>query len=240
VYFFWAFSRDIGFPPNKPLDTASSSFLVLATFFFILPQAGKLSLGHFLSFEAKVDKIKEDVKEFKAETRDMLTVYNGLISSIHNANSQTISVYYPDRQEKKKAKEQADESLGKEKEKDKIDAKQFLTEADSDRNYALAILRMQIEKELRRILDKQEKALDLSEEKSEFRSRFLSPQSLLSQLFGKYPEYLGMGGAFNYVLNVCNAAIHGRLVSEIDTQDALSIGIRMLDKLKTIHAQDHE
>ena len=47
-----------------------------------------------------------------------------------------------------------------------------------------------------------------------------------------------MYDSFDYVLKVCNAAIHGQNVSDGYAQKALQMGFRILDELKKIPSSE--
>ena len=65
----------------------------------------------------------------------------------------------------------------------------FLESEVNDLNYALAKLRMQLEKELRRILGKRMETIYPVEENI----KFLSIRSLFSQFTNKYSDYQAIG-----------------------------------------------
>jgi hypothetical protein len=46
-----------------------------------------------------------------------------------------------------------------------------------------------------------------------------------------------MGSSFDYVLKVCNAAVHGQRISEGHAHEALYMGLRMLDELRKVVAE---
>jgi hypothetical protein len=234
AYFFYAFCNVIGVPPNKPLDSSSGSYLALALFLFMLPEAKKLKFGQLFEYEARVKEIKEDVKQFKEETRSALTAYTNLVSAISNTVSQTINVNLPSRSETTQAKEDLDTTLKTNTKKPELEdqIEEFLASEGNDLNYALAKLRMQLEKELRRILDKESSSL-LSPDRN---IKFLSTRSLFLQFVKQHPDYQGIEGSFDYVLKICNAAIHGQFIPENYAHEALSMGFRMLTELKSINA----
>lgn len=236
AYFLYAFSLVVGMPPSKPLDATSGSYLALALFMFMLPEAKKLKLGQLFEYEAQVKEIKEDVKQFKEETRSTLAAYTTLVSTISNAVSQTVNVNLPGLAEANEAKQELEATLRTKPERSEIEEKieLFLKAEDSDLNYALAGLRMQLEKELRRILGKRTETTFPAEENL----KFLSARSLFSQFVTRYPAYRGMGSSFDYVLKICNAAIHGQFIPEGYAHEALSMGFKMLTELKSINGQE--
>src|SRR5579871_474336 len=179
AYFLYAFCRVVGVPPDKPIDASSGSYLALALFLFMLPEAKKLKLGQLFEYEARVKEIKQDVRDFKEETRSTLSAYTSLVSAISNTVNQTINVHLPGQEVVNQAKDDLKHALttpieGKPVE-DEVDA--ILEAAGGDTHYALAKLRMQLERELRRTLKK--RATVRSPEGGEI--RYLSTRSLFNQ-----------------------------------------------------------
>lgn len=236
AYFLYAFCIVAGVPPSKPLDSTSGSYLALALFLFMLPEAKKLKFGQLFEYEARVKEIKEEVKQFKDETRTTLAAYTSLVSAISNTVSQTVNVNLPGRGEVTQAKEDLDTTLKTKTVKSEIEGEidQFLASEGNDLNYALAKLRMQLEKELRRILDKR----PVSSLTSDRNTQFLSARSLFLQFIRQFPNYEGIEGSFDYVLKICNAAIHGQYIPENYAHEALSMGFRMLAELKSINGTE--
>lgn len=232
AYFLYAFCSVIGVPPRKPLDSSSGSYLALALFLFMLPEAKKLKLGQLFEYEAKVQEIKQEVRAFKDETRNTLSAYTSLVSAISNTMNQTINVHLPGKAAVNEAKQELKEVLKTSAENSGIESKveAFIASAGDDINYSLAKLRMQLERELRRILGKHP-VLTNSDMGN---TRFLSARSLFNQFSNAYPEYERIQKSFDYVLKVCNAGIHGQTVSEGHAQEALYMGIQMLEELKSI------
>lgn len=236
IYFFFAFSALVGVPPSKPLDHGSATYLLLALFLFMLPEAKRIRLGKLFEFEARVNEIKDDVKQFKEETRNTLSAYTTLVSAISNTVSQTINVHLPGREEAAQAKAALKTTLRSEAESPNLEEQiqRFIEAEDNDLNYALAKLRMQLEKELRRILEKRTEITD----PIQANTRFLSTRSLFSEFIRTHPEYQGIGASFDYVLKVCNAAIHGQIVPTGYMHDALDMGFRMLAELKAVQPNE--
>jgi len=237
AYFFWAFLAAIGIPPTNSLDASSGSFLSLALFLFLLPEAKKIKFGQIFEYEAKVKEIKEDVKQFKEETRTTLLAYTTLVSAISNTVSQSINVNLPGSAEAIQAKEDLDTTLSTREDHGKIEDKveRFLAAEGNDVNYALAALRMRLEKELRRILDKSEDLLTGINQSP----KYLSARSLFLEFSRHYPTYEGIQSSFDFVLKVCNAAIHGQYVPDKYASEALAMGFRMLDELRSINVTQH-
>lgn len=231
-YFFWAFLKAVGVPPVNALNASSGSFLGLALFLFLIPEAKKLKFGQLFEYEAKVKEVKEEVKQFKEETRATLLTYTSLVSAISNSVHQNINVNLPGYAEASQAKEALDTTLRSDEDGREVErlVDSFLEAEGNDINYALAALRMGLEKELRRILGRNDDILAGVNPKQRFRSA----RSLFVEFTNLHPYYEGISSSFDFVLQVCNAAIHGQMVPDKYAHEALTLGVRMLKELRTI------
>ena len=99
-----------------------------------------------------------------------------------------------------------------------------------DINFALAKLRMEMERKLRQILRRRTE----TEDPLRMRGRFLSARSLFREFARKYPKYERLYKSFDFVLKICNAAIHGQEISPGLAHEALYMGLRILDELKGV------
>lgn len=207
--------------------------LILSVFFLLLPIANKISFGKILTFERKVEKIKGEVSEFKAETREFLNVYSNMITAISNTVRQTVNVNLPGQAEAQEAKEELDSTVSNDNEPASVadEVESYLNQSGSDINFALARLRMDIERNLRELLGKR----TITTDPTIMPGKFLSARQLFKEFTVQYPKYKGMRGSFDYILKVCNAAIHGQKVSDGHGQEALSMGIKMLKEFEIIN-----
>ena len=105
---------------------------------------------------------------------------------------------------------------------------EYMGAGDSDVHYALARLRMDLERELRRVLGKRLESND----PTRMRGRFLSARSLFRLLASANQRYGQMQGSFNYLLEVCNAAIHGQQLPQEVIYEAMDMGLRLLRELE--------
>ena len=231
-YFLYVFHSHVGFPPEKEITTTSTTYLILFIFFLLLPLAKKLKLGKLLEYEAKVEEIKNGVKEFKEETRQMLLMQNSLINAVSNTVNQSINITLPGPGEIKEARETLDETIEDSEASESIEdeIENFLASEGSDLNFALAKLRMQLERELRRILGKR----TTTEDPLNMKNQFLSARSLFKMFVNEYPKYSGMHSSFDFILKVCNAGIHGQNVPQKYAHEALYMGLKMLKELGRI------
>ena len=156
-----------------------------------------------------------------------------LINTVSNTISQSVNINLPSQNEIQEVKEELNSTIKSPTPEDQLEEEieEFLATEGSDLNFALAKLRMKIERELRRILQKR---LD-TKEPNRMKGKFLSARSLFREFISQYPEYKGMYGSFDYILKVCNAAIHGQNISPGHAQEALQMGLKMLDELKSIN-----
>jgi uncharacterized protein YoxC len=230
AYFFYVFHTIVNFPPRQELNSTSTTYLIVSIFFFLLPLAKKLKVGKLLEYEAKVNEIKNEVNEFKEETRQILSMQNTLINTVSNTISQSINITLPSHREIEEAKEELDSTIKNPTPLSQLEAEidEFIASAGSDVNIALAKLRIDIEKELRRILIKR---LD-TDDPTKMKGRYLSVRSLFREFMELFPQYSGMYGSFDYILKICNAAIHGQNISQGHAHEALQMGFKMLDELK--------
>ncbi len=231
IYFLWAFHIHVGFPPTGYLTYTAITYLALFVFFFALPLAKRLKLGKLVEFEAKVEQVRADIKEVRSETRELISTVSSVVNSISVSNTQSVVLAFPGIEAMKEAgkllsiavPESADLTR---KEKDSI--AEFLDEDSLDMNYALAHLRMDLERELRRITGNQADFHTILGQRGKFRST----PAMFHQLASSIPLYRDMKKSFEYVLQVCNAAIHGQQVPDNVAREAIDLGFRILRVLK--------
>lgn len=226
----------VGFPPIQEVSTTSLSLGVLGTFFLLLPVAKKISLGKLLTFEREVQKVREETRELRAETKEILGVYGSMVSAISNTVKQTVNVHFHrEREEAQKAKEALQEVASSVPENEKAiesEVFKFIASSGDDHNFALARIRMDIEKQLREVLGKRTTTSDPTQVKS----GFLSARQLFSEFIKRHPKYENMHFSLDYVLKVCNAAIHGQQVSEGHASEAIGMGLSIIEEIKGVGA----
>ncbi len=202
-------------------------------YFLLAPTYGKkISLGKLLTFEKEMSQVKAEVAEFKVEAREFLNVYSNMITAISNAVSQTVNVHLPGKEQVQEAKEELDSTLNDQESPDKMEdeLEAYLNQSGNDPNFALAKLRMELEKSMRDILGKRTQTADpLS-----MKSKYLSARQLFRELVNQKPNYKGLHSSFDYILKVCNAAIHGQKISEQHAHEAIYMGIKMLKEFESL------
>lgn len=230
VYFVWAFHLHVGFPPTAPLTSTGIIYLFLFVFFFVLPFAQRLRLGRFIEFEAKVEQVRADVKEVRTETRELVSTISTVANAISASMNQNVVVNVPSLDEALAARAEMSAVLpqSSEKPESEWDISELSGASDSDLHYVLARLRMDLERELRRILGKRTRF----DKPGAMQGKFLSARSLFRQLGKTIERYKHMQSSFDYILEVCNAAIHGQRVPERVAHEAIDMGMRILGELK--------
>ncbi len=220
------------FPLKNNIGSTSLSLFLFSVFFLLLPIAKKISLGKLFTFEREIDKVKNEVTDFKHETREFLNIYSSMITAISNTVNQTVNVNLPGQAETKEVKEELESTLSSKSEPATIEGEinNYINQSSNDLNYALARLRMDIERVLREILGKRIATPD----PNAMKGKFLSARQLFREFINQYPQYKGMGNSFDYILKVCNAAIHGQKIVDGHGHEALYMGIKMLKEFESI------
>lgn len=232
VYFFVAFHIAVGFPAGDIVTTSGAFYLILALLFFLAPFARKLKLGKLFEYEAKIEQLEQNVEAFKTEIKQSIALQSSLINTVSNTVSQNININVPWGDEAVKAKEDLNETIPEPDESSSLEdeIRRVLLQSEGDPNYALAKLRMELEAELRRILGYRLETHD----PTQMKGKFLSAGPLFRKFTAQHEKYRGMESSFNFILSVCNAAIHGQRVSEKYANEALYMGVRMLEELRKI------
>ena len=230
LYFLWVFHEHVGFPPSTDLTLTSALYLALFVMFLLAPFVQRLKLGQLVEFEAKVEKFQSDIKEVRSETRELISTVSAVATAISASVNQNVVVNFPSQEWAQAARAELSTAVGDggASEQEHEDIREYLDLSGSDPNYALARLRMDIERELRRILGKRRS----TDDPSRMRGKFLSARSLFRALVSAKPNYQHMRSSFDYVLEVCNAAIHGQRIAEGVAHEAVGMGLQILRELR--------
>lgn len=230
LYFLWVFHEHVGFPPTEPLTPTSSLYLGLFVLFLLAPFVQRFRLGRLIEFDSKVEEVRSDMKEVRTETRELISTVSAVATAISASVNQSVVLNFPSSEWAQAAREEMSTAFGDtpEPERQENDIREYLDLSASDLNVALARLRMDIEGELRRILGKRQS----TEDPSRMRGKFLSARSLFRTLVSREPKYQQMRSSFDYVLEVCNAAIHGQRIAEGVASEAIGMGLQILRELK--------
>ena len=96
-------------------------------------------------------------------------------------------------------------------------------------NFVLAWMRRDFEIELRRILYKRTCSNGVAARPK----GTVSARAMFRTLASRKPKYQKFRSSFDYVLEVCNAVVHGQKISTSQAQEAINIGFRVLQELKS-------
>ena len=230
LYFLWVFHKHVGFPPTEPLTPTSALYLGLFVLFLLAPFVQRFRLGQLIEFESKVEEVRSDIKEVRTETRELISTVSAVATAISASVNQSVVLNFPSSEWAQSAREEMTTAFGDaaEPERQEDSIREYLDLSASDLNFALARLRMDIEKDLRRILGKRQS----TEDPLRMRDKSLSARSLFRTLVSREQRYQQMRSSFDYVLEVCNAAIHGQRITEGVAEEAIGMGLRILHELK--------
>ena len=230
LYFLWVFHEHVGFPPSEPLTPTSTLYLALFVLFLLAPFVQRFRLGRLIEFEAKVEEVRSDIKEVRTETRELISTVSAVATAISASVNQSIVLNFPSSEWAQAAREEMSTAFGDAPEPERLEdeIRKYMDLSTFDPNYALARLRMDIERELSRILGKRL----YTEDPSRMRGKFLTARSLFRTLVSMKPKYQQMRSSFDYVLEVCNAAIHGQRTAEGIANEAVGMGLQMLRELR--------
>ncbi len=231
AYFFIIPHLLWGWPPEWAAPAAFP--IALSIFLFLLPFAKSISLGSWFSFEAKIDRIKDDVSAFKAETRNILAMQSSMITSVSQNVAQHTTFNLPSLSDAYTAERRIEESSPTVVPTKNADGNfsEYIAQSLLDPNLALAKLRMELEIEFRRILGKRTQLGAKTDVK------FMSLRSLWQEFFKCFEEKRYLLEALHYVNDICNAAIHGQRVPSEHAVEALSMGFRIVEELRDIDSQ---
>jgi hypothetical protein len=223
AYFLLSFLAAAGFPPKSSVLIQDFPVVFVSLFFTFLPFFKRIRIGKLLELERDVKRTQEDVREFKNEVRSSLSVLSTNVNTMGNVSNQ-ISVTLPNAQELKQETEAIKErSPGQ----NDLAAEASIEEqvfAMEDKSLALAWMRIEIERLLRKVLGKEGKPSNQSIEGI----RFAGATQLFRLFLRKNPGYEYLSNAFTYVIQICNAAIHAQPLSEGQKMEALELGSQVI------------
>jgi hypothetical protein len=230
-YFLVGFVANAGFPPSRTVLTGDALYLLLWLFFLFLPFFSKVKIGGFLELERQVEQAKQELREFKSEVRNSLSVLSTNVNTI-GGMSNSVTVNIPGLQELREAREAVAR-----KSPDSVDearqVEEKLLNQSEDTTLALARTRIEIERYLRKILGKR-----LDNTGTHDRVKLMSARQLFELFLREYPDLSYLKRSFHYVTQICNAAIHAQYVPDEQAQEALALGAQIIAALNDISGQD--
>jgi len=224
LYFGIGFIAKAGFPPKADLLLGDSLFVGLTLFFLFLPFFNKIKIGSWIELEREVKEAKkeaaaakDELREFKAEVRNTVSV----ISS--NNVSPQFNIHLADML--RQQGENVDQKLTKQG-REKAQEVTAELEADDDVNFALARVRIEIERQLRRILGRSFMVASAN------KPRFLSINNMFDQLLQHDQSLAFLREPMKNVLSICNAAVHAQIIAPEQAGEALKLGALIIATLK--------
>lgn len=228
-YFLAGFTANVGFPPDRSLLTGDALFVVFWLFFLFLPFFKKIKIGKLLELEREVSQAKQELQDFKTEMRNTVAVLSTNVNTIGGMTNQ-ITVNIPGLQEMQVAKEKVDAQASPEVKQEAEQVEQSMLLESEDTTMALARTRIEIERLLRTILGKRTSVNELRNQSI----RFHGIRQLFEMFIRENKDYSYLLEPFQYVTQVCNAAIHAQKVSDAQAREALALGAQVIAQLSTV------
>ena len=173
--------------------------------------------------------MKENISEFKTETRQSLSLISSTVNTFSNV--QEVKIYtLPGVEKIKEADEKVEDFLSSEISSKAQNMKRELIFGEEDNIMALARTRIILEQLLRKILGKKLRTRGSGEKEI----KFLSASQLFRQFLKEYPDYKPLEEAFVYVIKICNAAVHGQKIPEDEASAAFEMSSKIIAALKEL------
>ncbi|WP_066152278.1 hypothetical protein [Hydrogenophaga pseudoflava] len=225
-YFLFGFCANVGFPPARTLLLGDALYVALWLFFLFLPFFSKVKVGSFLELERQVQQAKDELREFKAEVRNSVSVLSTNVNTIGGMTNQ-VTVNLPGLAELREARQMVDDKAPPDTKQSAESVEARLVLQSEDPTLALAKTRIDIERLLRESLGKRIMVPTVDES-----MKFASINQLFQIFLARYEEFSYLRQPFKYVIQVCNAAIHAQRVPEAEAQEALALGAQIIAVLE--------
>lgn len=227
LYFGVGFIAKAGLPPKTDLLIGDALFVGLTLFFLFLPFFDKIKIGSWIELERKVAEAKkeaaaakDELREFKAEIRNTMNVVSTQRTNVYLNSAPDPSEI---REQQAKVQPKLDEGSNATVKKYEETVK---SQESDDYAYVLAKVRIDIERLLRLIVGKRIGPVTNTSIK------LASARQLFDSLVETDDTWAYLRQPFEYVNRVCNAAIHGQLVSSEQTNETLRLGAQIIAALK--------
>jgi hypothetical protein len=226
------FIEKAGFPPRADLLIGDAFFVGLTLFFLFLPFFNKIKVGSWIELERQVKEAKKNVSDAREELREFKTEVRNTMSVVSsNSIRQNINFQI----QPNAIREQGDEVEHNLSEEARKKASLFESElqAEPDVNVALAKVRIDIERLLRRIVGASLKTPNVNRS-----TKYLTIPRMLDQLIEDDQSYTYLAEPMKLVLTICNAAIHAQYVTKEQADEALQLGSKIIAALRQIPNAD--
>jgi hypothetical protein len=226
AYFSLGFLMRAGFPPKADLLSADALSIGMALFFLFLPFFNKIKVGSWLELERSVKDAKKDIAAAKEELREFK---NEIRTTVSMVTTNTVNLTVAGAAELRRQGEKVEEKLDHVGRQKAEEVEQELL-AEEDVNYALAKVRIDIERLLRLIVGK-----SLNLPVMDDTLKFMSLTKMFDTFVRSDTGYEYLRNPMKKVLAVCNAAVHAQVVSVDQADEALKLGSQIIAVLKQHH-----
>lgn len=204
---------------------------MVALVLFLLPFAQEFSLTGVFSFKAKVAEVKQEVSDFKSETRNYINQQNALISTITSIqNSNNVHVYVPGHTDASNAAQKILEKRPQARQNYKSDSEEILIMYQNMDHVELATtmagLRIKLETALRAQFGHSTKLLPKNDR------RYFSLGGLWRKYLKENPDKHFLDSAMRFVMDVGNAGAHGQAVPPDTAVEANFLADSILSELR--------
>lgn len=225
-YFLFGFCANVGFPPDRKLLIGDALFVALWLIFLFLPFFSKIKIGSIVELERQVQQNKDELREFKAEVRNSVSVLSTNVNTIGGMTNQ-VTVNMPGLTQLREAKQMVDEKSSEETKQSAERIETRIALQSEDPTLALAKTRIDIERLLRNYVGKRPTTSHVDEP-----TRFAGINQLFQIFLAQNEEFTYLIQPFRYVTQICNAAIHAQRVSDEQAQEALALGAQIIAVLE--------
>lgn len=226
-YFLLGFCTNTGFPPDRHLFFGDTLYVGLWLFFLFLPFFNKIKIGSFLELEREVQRAKDELREFKSEVRNSMSVLSTNVNTIGGMTNQ-VTVNIPGLAELREARQLVDQKAPPATRQSAERVEERILLQSEDRTLALAKTRIDMERLLRKILGKRPSPAPGKSDST----KFAGINQLFELFLSQNEQYSYLRQPFRYVTQVCNAAIHAQRVSDEQAQEALALGAQLIAVLE--------
>lgn len=228
-YFFCGFIRGVGFPPSKILSVGDALYVFLWLLFLFLPFFSRIRIGKFLELEREVSKAKEEMRDFKTDVRNSMSILSTTVNTIGRMTNQ-VTVNIPGLAELREARQIVEAKAPVETRQTASRVEEIIIDQSEDSTLALAKTRIDIERLLREGLGKKTSLAQGTEDPV----KYAGINQLFNLFVSQHREFEYLRKPFRYVTQVCNAAIHAQRVSDDQAQEALALGAQVIAVLKEL------
>lgn len=226
-------SNAICFDTPEKIHGMHLTFFLIGLLLILIPFSKSIKLGKLIEIEREITQAKEEIKDFKTQINQSLTLISSTISaSVSNLNS-NININLPGQEELKTEIDKLKRDTSRPRIEGLRFREQALESSENDYTLALAKTRIEIERLLREQLGK--RTLFPNEFKD---IKFISLNKLFHMYIREFPDFEKYYNSFKYVQSICNAAIHGQKISSGQAMEALELGEIIINDLKGAETTD--